>query len=119
MEHLELHSTHVDGVDVIKVVGELDIATHQRLREKTRELFEAGSSDILVDLSETTFMDSIALGALIGARREAYMRKGSLAVVLGHGAALRIFDLTGMGRAIKTYESVDEWREQRSGDAGG
>lgn len=114
MDHLELDVSQLDGVDVIKVAGELDVATHRALRLRTRELFEAGSHDVLIDLSETTFMDSIALGTLIGARRQAHIKHGNLAVILGQGAARRIFELTGMGRAITTYDTVDEWRARRS-----
>jgi anti-sigma B factor antagonist len=54
-------SPHVDGVGM-KLIGEVDLATAPQLREA---LAERGASDVVLDLSELTFMDSSGLGVLL------------------------------------------------------
>ena len=58
------------GVPVVRVRGELDFLTAPRLRAALLEVFAAHPGDVVVDLSGTTFMDSIGMSVLIqGAQR--------------------------------------------------
>ncbi len=58
---LEL-SPLVDGAG-IKLTGELDLATAQQLREALAAV--ASASEVVLDLSELTFMDSSGLAVLV------------------------------------------------------
>jgi anti-anti-sigma factor len=58
------------GLPVVSVQGELDFLTAPRLRSALLEVFAAHPGDVVVDLSATTFMDSIGMSVLIqGAQR--------------------------------------------------
>jgi anti-sigma B factor antagonist len=57
---LEL-SPLADGVG-LKLIGEVDLATAPQLRDALAEL---STSEIVLDLSELTFMDSSGLGVLL------------------------------------------------------
>ncbi|MGO4258173.1 STAS domain-containing protein [Marmoricola sp. RAF53] len=103
------HTTH-DGTEVLAVCGELDLANHTRLRDSIQELLMAGPADILVDLTETTFIDSTALGTLVGARRRAHGLQGGLAIVLGNRQVTRVFEQTGLTKVFTTYPSLADWR---------
>jgi anti-sigma B factor antagonist len=46
----------------MKLIGEVDLATAPKLREA---LAEYGTSEVVLDLSELTFMDSSGLGVLL------------------------------------------------------
>ena len=48
--------------------GELDIATAPLLRERLTALIEEGASGLVLDLCPVTFMDSVALAAVLHAR---------------------------------------------------
>ena len=52
--------------------------------------------DVIVDLSETTFIDSSSLGVLIGAHRRLKLRGGSLVVVCDNEAIVKTFRITGL-----------------------
>ncbi len=52
---------------VVAVRGEIDLFTAPELKQVLAESIEAGRNRIIVDLTETTFLDSTALGVLIGA----------------------------------------------------
>ena len=51
-------------VTVIKLDGELDGQTYQSLIDKARELYEIGTRDFLIDLSDLTYVSSAGLVAL-------------------------------------------------------
>jgi len=51
-------------VTVIKLDGELDGQNYQDLISKAREMYEGGSRDFLIDLSDLTYVSSAGLVAL-------------------------------------------------------
>ena len=66
------------GVAVVKLRGEHDLSTAQAVRSALRSAVESGPPAVVVDLSDTTFLDSSILGALIGAYRVALPVRGEL-----------------------------------------
>jgi anti-sigma B factor antagonist len=51
---------------------------------------------IIVDLTETTFLDSTALGVLIGAVKRLRSRDGALAIVNVDDNIAKTFEITGL-----------------------
>lgn len=92
---------------VIAIEGELDLAKAPRLKWAIVELFEAGYSQLVVDLSLTTFMDSTAIGVLIALNRS--LDVGSrLAIACAQPNVLRIFELSGMDDVLAIFSTLDE-----------
>ncbi len=60
----------------------------------------APSADVLADLGRVSFMDSTALGALVRAVRELGENGADVRVVLPHGTARRIFEITALDGAL-------------------
>jgi anti-sigma B factor antagonist len=107
---LDIQHTAHDGTQVIAVAGEFDLDNHTQVRDAVREALLDGPADVLLDLTGTTFIDSIALGTLIGARRRAYAVRGSLAVVLGSRQVTRVFEMTGLDKVFTTYPTLEDWQ---------
>jgi anti-sigma B factor antagonist len=92
---------------VIAVTGELDLSTAPRLKWTLVDALEAGIGALIVDLSRVTFIDSTALGVLVGVRRR--LDGGErLAVVCAHSEVLQIFELAGMDSAFAIFATLDE-----------
>ena len=51
---------------MIELGGEIDLYTAPEFKERMVELIEGGKKQIVVDLSEATFIDSTTLGVLVG-----------------------------------------------------
>lgn len=84
--------------------GEHDIYTVPTLRERLGEL-HATELDIIIDLSQTAFLDSSVLGALLGATETARAQGKGVAVVLGEPpteTVARIFEVTGLAEVLPT-----------------
>ncbi|MGH2452678.1 MAG: STAS domain-containing protein, partial [bacterium] len=59
----------VDDVVVLDVSGELDLYTSPALQDALRGLLTEGRTRLIVNLSETTYLDSTALRILTAARQ--------------------------------------------------
>jgi anti-sigma B factor antagonist len=92
---------------VISIEGDLDLSTAPRLKWMLLETLEAGHSELVVDLSSTTFMDSTALGVLVGVKRSLAVG-AQLAIVCTRPAVLKIFELSGLDGAFAIFSTLDE-----------
>lgn len=96
-----------EEVVILVAGGELDYAASPQFRERIAEAIGAGMP-LVVDLSPTTFIDSTAIGALVGAvMRLREHGGGSLAVVCSekNERVLRTFDMAGVTGLIPLYPS--------------
>ncbi len=97
-----------DDTHVIAVTGEIDLFTAPEFKQRMSALIDAGRSRLVVDLSETTFIDSSSLGVLIGAHRRLKLRGGALLVVSDTEAITKTFKITGLDGVFTLTSSVDE-----------
>jgi anti-sigma B factor antagonist len=81
---------------VLAVRGEIDLFTAPELKQVLAESIEAGRVRIIVDLTDTTFLDSTALGVLIGAVKRLRSRDGALAIVNIDENIAKTFEITGL-----------------------
>ena len=96
-----------DGTAVLAPVGEFDIATVEVLRSAILSAFE-DSSRLVLDLGQTSFLDSMALGAIIGAGKRAREAGGWVRLVAPQRNIRRTLRLTEMDRVFALYDTVDE-----------
>jgi anti-sigma B factor antagonist len=92
---------------VVSVEGELDLATAPRLKWVLLDALEAGCTRLVVDLSRVSFLDSTALGVLVGVKRR-LDPDARLAIVCARPAVLKIFEFSGMDGAFEISPTVDE-----------
>jgi len=97
-----------DDTHVLAVAGEIDLFTAPEFKQRMSALIDAGRSRIVVDLTETTFIDSSSLGVLIGAHRRLKLRGGALLVVCDSEAIAKTFKITGLDGVFTLAASVDE-----------
>jgi anti-sigma B factor antagonist len=93
--------------------GEHDVYTVPTLRKRLDELL-AKKLFVMVDLSQTSFLDSSVLGALLGATEKARGQGTGVAVVLGDpptDAVARIFEVTGLADVLPTRSTRAQARE--------
>jgi anti-sigma B factor antagonist len=102
-----------DGGEVAVVVagGEIDYAASPQLKARIAEHVEAGRRRLVLDLSTVTFIDSTAIGVLMGAvMRLDELGGGSVAVVCAeeNKRVLRIFEIVGIDSLLELHSSREE-----------
>lgn len=99
----------IDGErHVLAVRGEIDLFTAPELKQVLAESIEAGRVRIIVDLTDTTFLDSTALGVLIGAVKRLRSRDGGLAIVNVDENISKTFEITGLDQIFTIVPTREE-----------
>ncbi len=98
----------VSGVPVVTAPEEIDITNAAWLRAALLEAAARGSRTLVVDMAQTQFCDSAGLNVLVRAHKRAQADGGELLLVIGPAAVLRIFTVTGIGRLIPSFPSVEQ-----------
>src|SRR3954465_12430218 len=97
-----------DDRHVVAVRGEIDLFTAPELKQKLTDAIESGKSRIVVDLTETSFLDSTALGVLIGAVKRLRTRDGALVIVNVDQNIAKTFEITGLDQIFTILGTRDE-----------
>jgi anti-sigma B factor antagonist len=93
---------------LLEAAGELDIATVPELRERLDAAVDAGVSRVVLDLTGVSFMDSVAMAAILHARR-GLADRGSLAVVIPSGSYTRlVVEIAGLPRCLDLFETREQ-----------
>lgn len=101
-------SRRLDGrTAIVSVQGELDLSTAPRLKWMLLDELEAGSSELVVDLTGVTFIDSTALGVLVGVNRSPDLG-APLAIICRSGHVRQVFDVSGTDRSFRMCSTLDE-----------
>lgn len=88
-----------DGTRVVAVAGEIDMATAGLFRQAMDEAC-TGSDQVVIDLADTTFIDSTGLAVVVRALRQLGRQRDAL-VVRGAGAHVaRIFEISGLDHLL-------------------
>jgi anti-sigma B factor antagonist len=104
-----------EGRVVMELGGELDMFISPSLAARFHELAEDGTRDVVVDVSEARFIDTLVLETFVTAQRELQAHDHALAVVAEHPYARRTFELTGLKDELRVSESRDEALGRLSG----
>ncbi len=98
----------VDGQVVVRLHGELDMATAPALHQALAGAFDGAGTSIVIDLANLTFMDSTGIAVLLGACHQADEAGQSLVVRSPRRPVLKAFRLTGVDKilAIEPDETV-------------
>ena len=97
-----------DGTHVVAPSGELDSHTAPQLGTCLLELAEEGETDVVVDLSRVTFMDSTGIGVLLNAVRALSSRRRRLVLVCPTERMLKPFQVTGLVDRLAIAGSREE-----------
>jgi anti-anti-sigma factor len=106
---LELNVEQVDGVPVVRAVGEIDMATAGALRDCLAGI-PAETATVIVDLSEVTFLDSTGLSALVGSwKRFTSANDGAeLRLVVARPLIQRVLEVTGLDKVFSSFPTLEE-----------
>src|SRR5687768_8847236 len=107
MNNLEVSVTDRGEFAVVAVVGEMDLASAPRLRERLVDLSDEGRRSIVIDLTRLDFVDSTGLGVLVGGLRRSRDMSGDLVLAGPPPGVLKMLAITGLGKVFTVCPDVD------------
>ena len=98
-----------DGVHVIQIDGAFDMHAAPAVKETFTRVMGEGNRRLVVDLCEATFIDSTAIGVLIGVMKK--LRRstsGALSVACTNLNVIATFEMAGLDGALPIRLSIDD-----------
>ena len=86
---------------VVAVSGEVDLYTASDLKEVLVHAVEDGCTGMVIDLTDTNFMDSTGLSTLVSAQKRMRSRGGKLVIVNVDPSLAYTFQITGLDLVFK------------------
>ena len=93
---------------VIALAGEVDLYTAPEFKQQLLDVIGEGGTEVVVDFSDTTFIDSTTLGVLVGGVKRLRAQDGRLSLVCSDRNIRKIFEITGLDRVFTIYPTRDE-----------
>ena len=97
-----------DDTTVIALSGEVDLYTAPEFKQQLLETIGQGAKEVVVDLSDTTFIDSTTLGVLVGGVKRLRTNDGQLSLVCSDRNITKIFEITGLDRVFAIHATRAE-----------
>jgi anti-sigma B factor antagonist len=91
---------------VLKVEGDLDLATAPELVTMGLALVQAGAPDVIVDAERLTFCDSSGLSAFVQIANRLGPAAGRLAIANPNSMVRRVLEMSGLIDAFVVADSV-------------
>ena len=92
---------------VVSVVGEIDAATVPLLIERLDQIPDT-TSKVVIDLSETTFIDSSGLSALVACRKRLDVPNTVIQLVVSRPSIANLFAITGLLDTFPIVSTIEE-----------
>lgn len=103
---MDISLTAAESHAVIAVSGRLTAPGVPRFRDAIDEAIRSGQSRIAVDLSQTEFIDSSAIGALVGGLKAARLAGGDLRIAAVPSAVAQVLKLTNLDRVLRAHPTA-------------
>lgn len=94
---------------VVRLQGELDMSVADTFRQGVDQLLEQNpGSDLCLDLSEVSFIDSSGLGVILGRYKKLSATRLKMSILSPQPQVKRILELSGVMRIMPVYESLEQ-----------
>jgi anti-sigma B factor antagonist len=106
--NFDIKTERLDGdAYVISLSGEVDLYTAPEFKQQLLDVIGQGGKEIVVDFTDTTFIDSTTLGVLVGGVKRLRPNGGRLSLVCSDRNITKIFEITGLNKVFEIYETRD------------
>ena len=112
---LALSTRYETGATVIGVAGELDVLTVSRLVTRLDDAIRRRQGDVVIDLSEAEFIDSMGLHALLTVQRRLIRQARALAVICPPGAVRNAIEMARLAEPLGVVSTLEDYRLGRAG----
>ena len=85
------------------------MATAPQLRESLHRVIASGQATVVLDMLGVTFLDSTALGVLVGGLKRCREVGGELYVVVADARIRKIFEITGLNKVFPIADALPRW----------
>ena len=96
------------GVTVVRIDGQLIVGNRQELKSLIQESLDNGERKFLIDCSQTGYIDSSGLGALVSLTKKVREQGGELRIAALNDDLRSLFELTKLDTLFHISPSAEE-----------
>jgi anti-anti-sigma factor len=106
-----------DGILLIQLGGEMDLAGTTSVEKKLASRVTGEKIGVILDLSEVTFLASIAVRLIITTAKSLNSRGGRLVILNPLPAVRDVLEITGVMQVIPSYSNLEDAVREAAGDS--
>ncbi len=96
------------GTGIVELIGEVDVYSAAQAKQAMHELVDSGANNILIDLQGTDYLDSTAMGVLVGVLKRVAENGGSLRLIGLRPRIRRLFEITRLDQVLPIFENEEQ-----------
>jgi anti-sigma B factor antagonist len=101
-------SSRIGSTAVVAVAGEIDLHTAEQLSDTLRSVSDDDARCVVIDLFETTMVDSAGLGVLASTAKSLRANGGTFVVAADDQRFLRTLRITGLDRLLDVQPTLTQ-----------
>lgn len=109
IDDFRIDEEHPDETTILLTIhGDADLRVAGELGDRLGSAIDEAPVALLVDLSGTTFLDSMALGVLLSGMKRLRETGGHFRVIASGAEVRRIFEITLLDQIFELHDSLEE-----------
>ncbi len=105
---MQVHTSNLTDATVLRCDGRLTMVAAPVLKSAIDEVVESGQARVVIDLSETSFVDSSGLGALVAGLKRTRQAGGDLRIAEPQEQVRMVLALTNLDRILQPFDRLEE-----------
>jgi anti-sigma B factor antagonist len=107
--NLKVKSRRVrETTGLVELLGEVDLYSTPQAKQAMQEVLEGGVTHLLIDLSGTEYLDSTAMGALVGVMKRVSEAGGWIRLIAPKPRIRRLFEITRLDQILPIFDSEEQ-----------
>jgi anti-sigma B factor antagonist len=79
-----------------------------RIKDELYEFINERTKNLLIDLNNIAYIDSVGIGIIMGLHMRTRELKGKISLICKKGEIFKIIELVGLDKSIEIYSTLDE-----------
>ncbi len=92
-------------VAILDIKGEFDLHNANLMKETIRDVMEKGMFNLLVNMDETSYLDSSGIGVLVSTLNSLQKAGGILKIMNIKGPVKKVFEFSQLDMIFKIYDN--------------
>ncbi len=93
---------------IVSLTGDFDVESSEELKNEVRKKLSSSTPNVVMDLTNVSYVDSSGLGTLIALQKDARFNGGSLCIVGASSQIKRVMKMTNLYRLFTFYDKLEE-----------